>query len=255
MLVHLPNGFIDGVDHFTHVRIDELRGKQQNYLTNKELVIKNIGHIPKILEDMIKSIETSEGMAWKGNISEAIYKLSAGDLETILIKIRENTYGPRYYHEHTCPHCEHENKNLRIDLDKLDIDVLPLADLMDNTKRTFRLTKSGVEVELKPLYLKDLFSAIKISDGKTDELITSALALSIKRIGDKSNITSKDLEEIPARDLVELNEFAESCKLEGSIDTNVTTECAKCKKEFSYKINAYDPTFFSPTRVSKNTST
>lgn len=255
MLVRLPNGLIDGVDHFTHARIDELRGKQQNYLSNKDLVVGNIGHIPKILEDLLIALETEQGLKWNGDMKEVIYKLSAGDLETILLKIRENTYGGKYYHEKECPHCQHLNKDLRIDLDKLEIKEMPLQDMLDKSKRITILPKSGLEVELKPLYLKDLFEAVKIATGKNDELITSALALSIKRLGDKVRVTSKDLEEIPVTDLMHLNEFSEKCMLEGNIDTDVTTDCTKCKQEFTYKINVYDPVFFSPTKVSKNTST
>lgn len=255
MLIKLPNGLIDGMDHFTHARIDELRGKQQNYLSNKDLVIGNIGHIPKILEDIVLSLETEQGMPWNGNIKEGIYKLSAGDLETILVKIRENTFGPKYYHEQECPHCKHVNKDLRIDLDKLELKTMPLEDMLSKSKRTTVLPKSGLEVELKPLYLKDLFLAVKIAIGSTEELVTSTLALSIKKLGDKTNVTAKDLEQIPVTDLLALNEFAEKTLLEGNIDTDVTTDCSNCKKEFAYKINVYDPTFFSPTKVSKSTST
>lgn len=255
MLVRLPNGLIDGMDHFTHARVDELRGKQQNYLSNKDLVVGNIGHVPKILEDLVVSLETEQGMSWGGDVREGIYKLSAGDLETILIKIRENTFGPKFYHEQECPHCKHLNKDLRVDLDKLEVKVMPLDDMMNKAKRTTLLPKSGLEVELKPLYLKDLFSAVKIAVASNEELVTSALALSIKRLGDKTNVSPKDLEQIPVTDLMHLNEFAEKCLLEGNIDTDVTTDCSSCKKEFTYKINVYDPTFFSPTKVSKNTST
>jgi hypothetical protein len=207
------------------------------------------------LEDLILSLETEQGMKWGGDIKEAVFKLSAGDLETILLKIRENTFGAKYYHEQECPNCKHLNKDLRIDLDKLELDTMPLSNMLDKSKRTTTLPKSGLEVELKPLYLKDLFEAVKIASNKTDELITSALALSIKRMGDKSKVTSKDLEEIPVTDLMFLNEFAENIILEGGIDTDITTDCASCKKEFTYKLNVYDPAFFSPTRVSKNIST
>jgi hypothetical protein len=254
MLIKLPNGLIDGGDHFNMARIDELRGKQQNYLSNKELVIGNIGHVPKILEDLVKSLETEHGLAWQGNLKEAINKLPVGDLETILLRIRENTFGPKYYHDSECPHCKHLNKDLRIDLDKLDLDVMSLADMMNSSSRTIMLTKSKIEVELKPLYLKDLFDAVKMATGKQDELVTTTLALSIKRMGDKSKVTSADLSEMPVTDIMDLNNFAENIKLEGSIDTDVITECTNCKKEFEYKLNVYDPSFFYPTKGFKSTS-
>lgn len=255
MLIRLPNGLIDGADHFTHARVDELRGKQQNYLSNKELVIGNIGHIPKILEDLVKSLETEAGLAWGGDIKEAIYKLPAGDIETILLKIRENTYGTKYYHESECPHCEHKNKDLRVDLDKLELKIMSVSDMMDKSKYTTKLSKSGLEVELKPLYLKDLFDAVKLANGKQEELVTSTLAMSIRRLGDKSKVAAKDVEDLPMTDIMELNDFAEKLVLEGNIDTDVTTDCSECKKEFTYKLNVYDPSFFFPTKGYKSTST
>lgn len=255
MLIRLPNGLIDGADHFTHARIDELKGKQQNYLTNKELVVGNIGHVPRILEDLIKSIETENGLTWQGNVKDAIQKLPAGDLETILLKIRENTYGGKYYHEALCNHCETKNKDLRVDLDKLELTILPLADMMNSAKYIAVLPKSKLEVELKPLYLKDLFSALKMVNGKQDELVTTTLALSIKRIDTNSKVTAKDIEDIPVTDIAFLNEFTENLVLEGHIDLELTTECTGCKKDFTYKLNVYDPSFFFPTKGYKSTST
>src|SRR5579863_3625014 len=104
MLIQLPNGLIDGVDFFNYAEIDELRGKQQNYLANRELIVGNIGHVPKILEDCVLSLQTKEGLKWGGKMADAIEKLPSGDLETLLIKIRENTYGNRFYFEAECPH-------------------------------------------------------------------------------------------------------------------------------------------------------
>ena len=54
MKVQLPNGLIDGSDHFNYVIVDELKGKQQNYLVDRDLIVGNIGHIPKIVEDLHK---------------------------------------------------------------------------------------------------------------------------------------------------------------------------------------------------------
>jgi hypothetical protein len=254
MLIELPNGLLDGPDLFNFAEVDELRGKQQNYLINRELVVNNVGHVPKILEDLVKALQTKEGLSWRGDIKDAIQKLPAGDLETILIRIRQNTFGERFYHQAQCPHCNNTDKDLRLDLDKLELTKMSLEELMDKAKRTIKLKKCGLEVELKPYYLRDLFDAIKIATGNHDALVTGTLALSIKRIGENSKVTPKDLEDIPSADIAQLNEFAETVKLEGSIDTEIINECSACKKEFSSKLNCYDPTFFSPTKGFKSTT-
>jgi hypothetical protein len=253
MLIKLPNGLLDGVDLFNYADIDELRGKQQNYLVNRDLVIGNIGHIPKILEDLVLSLQTKEGLVWKGKIADAIYKLPAGDLETLLIKIRENTYGPRYYFEVECPHCDSINKNLRLDLNSLEMTEFPLEERIK--PKVFLLPKCNKEVELKPLYLKDLFEVIKITSNKQDTLITSLAVVSIKRLGDNNNVTEKDIEQIAASDLIYLKEMVEKTTLEGVIDTKVEHNCNSCKKDFTSKLNCYEPSFFDHSRGSPTSST
>lgn len=254
MLIQLPNGLLDGLDLFNYAEIDELRGKQQNYLADKELVLGNIGHVPKILADMVKSLQTKEGLAWKGNIEDAIQKLPSGDLETLLIKIRENTYGERFYHEAVCPYCQTKQKNLRLDLDKLVLDVMPAEEMIK--PKLVVLPKSGKEVELKPLYLKDLFEVLKITTTKNDELITSLISVSLKRMGDKSPVSKADVDDLPATDIMFLQKKADEIKLEGSIDTDIEITCTNkdCKKDFKMKLNCYDSDFFDPTRGSPNTN-
>lgn len=246
MLVKLPNGLLDGVDHFNMAEIDELSGKQQNYLADKELVVGNIGHISKILEDMTLSLQTEQGLKWQGKMSEVIWKLPSGDLETILIKIRENTYGPRFYHQGQCNHCEHVNKDLRLDLDKLEINHYSLEDL--KKAKVLTLPKSNLEVELKPIFLRDLFDVIKITSKKTDALITSMIAVSLKRIGTKTKVTSEDVENLKMSDIMFLQEYMDKTPLEGGIDTDIQIECENCHKDFEMKLNVFDPSFFAPTK-------
>ena len=263
MLIKLPNGLLDGQDHFKYAEIDELRGKQQNYLVDKDLVIGNIGHVPRILEDMILSLQTEQGLKWKGKTSDAIHKLPAGDLETVLIKVRENTYGARFYHEAECPYCEHRNKNLRLDLDSLELDEMSVEDMLKDKK--VELPKSKMIIELKPLYIDDLFEILKITNHKQKALVTSLLTVSMKSLAVpvdpkaesieynvKDKITEKDTETIPASDLMHLQSVVLNTKLEGSIDTTVEVNCSNCQKDFSFKLNVYEPGFFDPTKGSQS---
>jgi hypothetical protein len=244
MLIQLPNGLLDGVDLFTHCEIDELRGKQQNYLANSQLVINNIGHVPKILGDMVLSFQTKEGLKWMGKIEDGINKIPSGDIETILIKIRENTYGPRFYHEAICAHCGHHHKQLRLDLDQLALDSISVQDMM--VPKKVKLPKCGKEVELRPQYMKDLFTAIKLQTDGQDKLVTESIKLSVKTI-DAQPATGDMIENIPISDLHYLNNEAENIKLEGTIDTNVEITCQNCEKDFKVRLNPLRPDFFSPT--------
>lgn len=253
MLVQLPNGLVDGMDHFGYAEIDELRGKQQNYLVDRDLVVGNIGHVPKILADVVKALQTKEGLVWKGNMADAIAKLPSGDVETLLIKIRENTYGPRYYFEAECPHCEAINKNLRLDLNSLEMKTFSVEEMIK--PKVFTLPKMKVEVELKPLYIKDLFEVIKITSNKKNTLITSLATVSLKRIGDNVKVTEQAVADIPASDLAWLRDTIQNTVLEGSLDTDIETTCTSCKKDFKSKLNCYDPSFFDHTRASTTTNT
>lgn len=255
MRVRLPNGIVEqGGDFYNYVTIDELRGKQQNYLVDKDLVVGNVGHVPKIIQDVVKTLETEEGMQWTGDMKTLAWKLTASDLETIFIKIRENTFGPRFYHEATCEHCSHKNTNLNLELDSLALDPIALADLMDAKKRTVILPKSKVEVELKPLYLKDIFDIIKATQNNTNSLITSLASVSVKRLGDKTSIKPEDLDNMAAMDVSFLSQVIENLDksglvMEGSIDTYSEFDCESCSKACRVKLNVFDPSFFSHSKV------
>lgn len=256
MKVKLPNGLIDDQDHFDVVMVDEIYGRQQNYLATRELVVGNIGHIPKLIEELVISLETETGIQWQGDKKQLPYLLSAGDLETILIKIRENTYGPRFYFEVECPHCGTLNKDNKLELDKLEIDKMPLDEILDKSKRTFKLPKSGKEVELKALYLKDMFDSISVMSDKQDKLITSVVAMSLKRIDDKTKITEDDVGKLPMSDIHWLEKKLEDLKLEGTIDTDIEgLVCKGCKKEFDSKLNVFEPNFFDPSRGTPTSNT
>jgi len=248
MLFQLPNGLLDGADLFNYVKIDELKGKQQNYLANTELVIGNMGHVPKLLADLVLSFQTKEGVVWKGKIEDAINNLTSGDVETILIKIREHTYGPRFFFEAECTHCGQMSKNQELKLDSLELDILSIAEMVETSNRIIKLPKSGKEVELKPLYLPDLFEVMKITQTKHDELVTSLAATSIKRIGEKTDITSKDIDDMPVKDILFIQKHVEDAKLEGYIDTDIIVKCSHCKEEFTVKLNVFDPDFFDPSK-------
>lgn len=255
MKVTLPNGLLDGQDHFNIVVIDELRGKQQNYLADRTLIQDNIGHVPKILEDLVLSIETKEGIAWQGNKKDAIWKLPASDIETLLIKLRENTFGNRYYFDAVCTHCGHINKNRKIDLSTLKISKFPTKSRLDVSKRTLTLPKSKKVIVLKPMFLKDMFDSLKIAKDGQDKLITSVVSLSISTIdGSTENIRTK-VEDFPMSDIFFIEESMEKIKLEGAIDTELTIDCSECKKDFDTDLNVYSPDFFYPSRRSKNSTT
>lgn len=252
MLITLPNGLVesDGHELFNIVKIDELRGKQQNYLADEELILNNLGHIPKIIEDMVLELRNEQGRTWNGKKKDLVWKLSIADIETILIKVRENTFGSKYLFKTECTYCQKETKELKIELDKLEIERLELKDLIN--PKIVKLPKSAKEVEFKNLTLEDLQTSLKVTEKNKDKLFTSLTSLLIKRIDDNTNVTSETLESLPLVDINALGELSENLKLTGNIDTDIEITCTnkKCKKDFKHKLNPFDPRFFVHTKGS-----
>jgi len=238
MLIELPCGILHNDVVFDRVVVKELTGRQQNYLINMELVANNLGHIPKLLEDLTFQFQTAEGRPLELPVKEAIWQLSSEDVEFILLKIREETYGSVLALPVTCPHCS-KSQLKKVDLDKLD--VIKLKDKKVRTKLV-ELPKSKQTAEVKLLYLKDLFDLYKALREKQTTLYTSSLALSVQKLGDKSPINEEDLMNLPVKDL-QLIEKAFG-DLRSSVDTLITNECEGCQKEFDVALPVMDPSFF-----------
>lgn len=251
MLVKLPNGIIDGADYFNTVEIGELLGKHQNYLVDKQLVEGNIGHVEKLLSELILSLQTEQGNKWQGELSKLLWMLPASDLETILIKIRENTFGPEFFFESTCDHCGAKQPEQKLMLDGLEIEHLDSTKLQEIKQKEIILPKSGKKIIPKPIYLKDLFTVIKVNKGKGDRLMTTLSSLSIESIDGKSPITEADIGELPAKDINFIRNQLEEADIEGSIDTTIEQECVSCEKEFDTKLNVFDPDFFDPSKATQ----
>jgi hypothetical protein len=131
---------------------------------------------------------------------------------------------------------------------------MTLDEMLKKDDKVLTLPKSGLEVELKAVYLKDLFEILKITSSKHDSLITSLMTVTMKRIGTNNKVTSKDIDAIPARDLMWMQEKLDEVKLQGTIDTSIQTDCSNCKKEFEVKLNCMDASFFVPTKGSINST-
>lgn len=238
MLVELPCGILHGDIVYDRVVVKPLTGRQQNYLIDMDLVAGNIGHLPKLLEDLAVQYQTAEGLPLNMPSKDAIWQIPSEDVELILLKIREATFGSVYALPTVCPHCSKQQMK-RIDLDKLDI-----AKLKDKRVRTkvLALPMSNKEVEVKLIYLKDLFTLFKNFSEKKSSLFTATLAVSVKRIDTKEGITDDDLLDIPAPDL-DLIEKA-YMELRAELDTSITNECDGCEKEYTSRLPVTDPSFF-----------
>lgn len=244
MIIELPCGYVKDGEVFDHVKINELRGKQQNYLVDADLTSENFGHVPKILSELITDYQTKKGLPLKDeDTSELFWELPTEDIEVILIKIREATYGPNYAMPTLCTHCGKQQFK-HVKLSKLDIKKLP-----NKKKRTkkIKLPKSGIEAEVKLLYLKDLFKMHDAIKEKKHSLFTATTYLSIAKLGEKTTITPEDLDDLPVTDiqLIESTYMA----MRGSIDLMITSTCDKCEQDYDNPLGVMDPLFFGQSQT------
>jgi len=231
----LPNGLTGSGILFNQVYLEELTGKQQNYLINTKYK-SPIDHIEPLLTDLIKRVESEDGQELDVPIKELINKhLSIEDTSFILAKLREITFGETYILEkQECPHCQ-EKQDLSIDLGSLEI-MTP-----EKKENTTILPKSGLEVEYNPITFGKLKGYSSDPDQMLNNAVTSTLSMVVKRIGDNSNITEESIMELKALDN---NHIQKNVPQQSHLDTKITHECKGCKVDFDIELEVLSSDFF-----------
>lgn len=238
MRVKLPCGLLKDNEVYDYVTVKELTGKQQNYLMNLELVTDSLGHIPKLISDLTEDYQTRGGKPSGVSSEEAVWMLPTEDIEFLLVKIREETYGKMFSLKVMCPACD------KIQEKSIDLSTLETRSLKNKKKRTtvIKLPKSQKDATLKMLYLKDLMDINQLTKESKDEFYTRTLATSIEKLND-SKATLEDIENLPLTDLQLVEKELE--KLRGYVDNLLQHECDKCKHNFETPLPVADPTFFA----------
>jgi len=243
MLIELPCGIVKDDVVYDHVRIKELTGKQQNYLMDFDLAGDTLGHIPKMVKDLAVEYQTKDGQMAEIKPEEALDLLTTDDIEVILVKIREATFGKMLAMQVTCPMCG-KQQTVSLDLSKLKI-----KKLKNKKKRTAKITlkKSKKQVVVRMLGLQQLFDLNKAIRESNKEFYTTTVALSIQEIDGKVDVVAEDIEEIPLTDLQQVDKAFD--KIRGSIDNKVQHDCEACKFEFETPLPVVEPAFFAPSQT------
>lgn len=243
MLCILPDGFKTETGLiYDQAKVGELTGKQQNYLMDIKNIQAGLHHVNKILEELVLSFSTQEGNQYQGSIKSALAKISINDVETLLVKIRQNTFGDIFYMKSQCPNCEVKN-DLKLDLNSLQITRSNNEDKDKLVELT--LPKSGRKATIKLMGLGSISRLFSIFQKQQSELATATSSVAITSLDGKQNPTSEDVMGLSVLDIKYIND--EYNKLGGKIDTNITHECKECRKDFDTKLNVVDPSFFFPS--------
>ena len=231
----LPNGLTGSGVLFNQIYLEELTGKQQNYLINTKYK-SPIDHIEPLLTDLIKRVESEDGQELDVPVKDLINKhLSIEDTSFILAKLREITFGETYILEkQECPHCQAQ-QDLSIDLSTLEV-MTP-----EEKSNTTILPKSGLEVEYNPITFGKLKGYSSDPDQMLNNAVTSTLSMVVKRIGENSNITEESIMELKALDN---NHIQNNVPQQKHLDTKITHECNGCKKDFDIELEVLSSDFF-----------
>lgn len=241
----LPNGLrLDG-KHYNLIEIDEIRGKHQNMLVNPSPKTP-IDFVQPILEDLILDLSNSDSESALEHVSKKdllLHKLPIQDIQFMLIKVREVTYGPDYLMKLECTHCSAPN-DARLDLSSLE--VFKRKDKIE--QKDMILPKEKIEFRYGHLSLGHLLK-MAVEEG-TDEftktMMTSLTAFMLSSLGDNKKVKPQDLDELRGSDLDYIRDNMPTLP---EVDMKVEHTCKKCEKDFEQELPVLAADFLLHTRT------
>lgn len=244
----LPNGIMLGGKHFNLITLDEIRGKHQNMLVNPNPKTP-IDFIEPILSDLILDLtDSASASILSAQVSKkdlVLNKLPIQDIQFILIKIRETSYGKDYLMHLNCTHCDAKNNA------KLDLSTLTVSSRQDKlTEAEMILPKEQIDFRYGHMNLAHLLK-MAVAEGQTDftkQMLTSLTSFMLSKLGDKTSITPSDLDNLRGSDL---NFIRDNAPVLPEIDMKVEHTCSNpdCGKDFEQELPALAADFLLHTRT------
>jgi hypothetical protein len=241
--IKLPHGVLFDGTLYQTAYLNEITGKQQNYLVNTKYK-SPVDHIEHLLFDLLVDLKDDNNTSILPKVDKRhlITKLmQVEDIQLLLIKLRETSFGDDYYFESLkCPHCGAKN-NASLKLSTLEIKRYPKPE-----KTVHMLPKSKLEIEYKAMNLSDLKRLGSDQERLMNNHVTETMLTILKRLGDKYELTATDVEDLPALD----NKFiAENAPAQDHVDDTITHECTSCKTDFDFNLGEMTPDFFALSRT------
>jgi hypothetical protein len=241
--IKLPNGVLFEGALYQIAYLNEITGKQQNYLVNTKYK-SPVDHIEHLLFDLIADLrdESNNSLLAKVERRHLVTKLlQIEDIQVLLIKLREISFGSDYYFENLkCPHCGAKNSA------KLDLESIELKTFEPAKSQPLILPKKNLEIEYKPMNLSDLKRIGSDQEKLMNNHVTETMLTILKRIGDNSNLVANDIESLAAMDT---QFIAKNAPKYSHADTVVTHECTSCKVDFDFDLGEMSPDFFALSRT------
>lgn len=242
----LPNGVISDGKHYNLVKLDEIRGKHQNMLVNPNPKTP-IDYIEPILIDLILDLvnEDSESILDQQITKKQLVLnlLPIQDIQFIMVKVREISYGKDYLMHLNCTHCNAKNSA------KLDLSTLAVSARVDKiTEAEMILPKDGLKFRYKSMSLSTLLK-MAIQDEKsefTKTMLTSLTSYMLEYLGENRKVTPTDLDDLKGSDL---NYIRDNIPTLPEIDMKVEHNCSSCKEDFEQELPVLAADFLLLTRT------
>jgi hypothetical protein len=238
----LPNGVTFNGVLYNKAHLEELTGKQQNYLVNTKYK-SPVDHIEFLLVDLLIDLRDANNNSILKEVDKRhllLNIMAIQDVQFLLIKLREISFGEKYFFDKLeCPHCKAKN-SAQIELDKLDI----IREAKAETKE-LTLPKSGLSIEYKPLHLSELKAYGADSERVLNNHVTEACISMLAKLGDKKP-EAKDIESLKAKDTQYIVDNAPKYDY---LDNKITHSCTSCTKDFDFELGEISPDFFVHSRI------
>lgn len=221
-VVKLPHGlYLDG-KLFNMAEIRGITGREQNYLTNMELLKKGL-HISKILASCVLSLSTSDGEKLETPVSSVVDKLLTTDRYFLMVQIRRESLGDKYVFQFKCRKCE---KSTAYTQDLSELEVTYAKDPRMEYDIVLPTEQKAVVKLPNGLDEKKVYDIVK---NHGDTLATSMIGLTLKTLNEKP-VTSDDLMNLCVRDSNFITERLE--EFSSGIDEKLQFECPDCGEQY-----------------------
>lgn len=192
-------------------------------------------------------------------------RATMGDRSFALNCLRRKTLGDQYKFNHTCPECAQEIRNIRVDLNTLDVfppfrniketEEFP-KDAVDKAREEAALreeqdvvlpvSKSRCKVRLLRGSDEDRY-VTEMTENKSEQPTTNLL-YRVVSIND-APVTKKMLKNLPGADRRFLTNFCD--EIEGGLDSEIVLVCdnADCGHKFTAHIDFGNKNFFFPSET------
>lgn len=251
--ITLPNGIPESTGTVIRdIEIRKLTGEDEDMLLDRENLRKG-GVIDRLLKNCIVAI----GPYTKKEEIDRVYdsSLLLADVTYILVQLRIWGISPIYSFEHSCPRCEHINKQ-RLDLTTLKIDQQKedfrgksqFMDVIDSTDDTGKPIK--VPISHRPLFTKDSRMMEAIKSEYPREKATRELMIQLVEFNG-APVTFKQLQALDMGFRNQLRKCMDD-KM-GGINLELLMTCRKCERTYKENMPIEIRSFFFRAEDSSDT--